>query len=426
MHEKKILELFLRYKAICTDTRKIIPNAIYFALKGANFNGNIFAKQALESGCSFAIVDEEEYILDHRFIFVKDVLTSLQRLSQNYRSQLDNIIVIGLTGSNGKTTTKELIRDVLRKKFNVFATHGNLNNHIGVPLSLLAIKPIDDFAIIEMGANHVKEIELLSAISQPDFGLITNIGKAHLEGFGGIEGVAKGKAELFDFLRSENKQAFVNIGLPWMKDLKIGLDCIEYKSLGGKYNIRITQSTPTLSFSCLVENKKYSIATNFTGEYNIHNLVAAMVIGLYFEVKPEDIFEALSNYLPENSRSQITITEKNTLILDAYNANPTSLENALINLANMDGKKYFIIGDMLEMGEHSAKEHLYILELIKKLNLEGIVVGEHFIEAAKGDVLSFENNVSAKVFLQEKRIKNHTILIKGSRGIQLEKVIDIL
>lgn len=425
MHQKKILKQFLKYGNVCTDTRKIIPNAIYFALKGANFNGNLFAKQALEKGCSIAVVDEKVEGMDQRFILVEDVLTSLQDLSKNYRNQFKETIVIGLTGSNGKTTTKELIRDVLRKKYQVFATHGNLNNHIGVPLSLLSVKPTDDFAIIEMGANHLKEIELLSSIAQPDNGLITNIGKAHLEGFGGLEGVAQGKGELFDFLRANNKKAFVNTGLPWLNDLKEGLESIEYKSLAGEYDVQITQSTPTLSFSCVVQGENYQVLTNFTGEYNIHNLVAAMVIGLHFEVNPQDIFDALADYMPQNSRSQITKTEKNTLILDAYNANPTSLENALINLANMEGEKFFVIGDMLEMGNHSEKEHQYILELVAKLDLKGIVVGQHFVTEAKSfNIKSFPTNIEAKFYLKELNLTNHTILIKGSRGIQLEKVIE--
>ncbi len=427
MHDKKILDLFLRYGAVCTDTRKIVPQALYFALKGENFNGNLFAAQALEKGCSVAVVDQEDAVKNEHYILVDDALTTLQNLARNYRLQLKNTTIIGLTGSNGKTTTKELMRDVLKKKYNVFATHGNLNNHIGVPLSLLSIKATDDFAIIEMGANHLEEIKLLSSIAQPDFGLITNIGKAHLEGFGGLEGVAKGKAELFDYLRENDKKAFVNVSLPWMNDLKKGLDSFDYQSLEGKYRIQITQATPTLSFEATVEDKKYEIDTHFTGEYNIHNLVAALVVGLYFEVEHRDIFDALAEYVPENSRSQITKTENNTLILDAYNANPTSLENALINLSNMEGKKYFVIGDMLEMGEHSENEHQHIIKLIQELNLEGIVVGNHFVSAAQGKgIRSFKDNQAAKEFLKTEALKNCTILIKGSRGIQLEKVVEVL
>lgn len=427
MEANQLLELFLKQKSVCTDTRKITEGAIYFALKGDNFNGNKFAIQALEDGCSYAVIDELHDEPNDRCIIVKDVLTTLQQLANNYRNHLKNLTVIGLTGSNGKTTTKELIRDVLKMKYQVFATHGNLNNHIGVPLSLLSINPTDEFAIIEMGANHIKEIEFLSDIAQPDFGMITNIGKAHLEGFGGIEGVKKGKSELFEFLKQKNKKAFVNTNIPFVSELVKEIDSIEYNSVGGQYKVSITQKSPTLSFELTVDDEEYVVESNFTGEYNIHNLMAAAKIGLYFEVAIADIVEALSSYVPENSRSQIVKTGKNTLIMDAYNANPTSLENALINLAEMNGEKFFVIGDMLEMGEHSTIEHRQILQLVSDLNLKGIVVGEHFILASlSSNILSFENNIDARQFLLENNINNCTILIKGSRGIRLETVVDVL
>lgn len=427
MQSEKILQLFLKYKSVCTDTRKITPNAIYFALKGENFNGNRFANQALEQGCSFAIIDEKEFIVDERTILIEDVLTCLQNLARDYRNYLSNITIIGLTGSNGKTTTKELIRDVLKCKFNVFATHGNLNNHIGVPLSLLSVDEKDEFAIIEMGANHLKEIEFLANIALPDYGLITNIGKAHLEGFGGIEGVKKGKAELFEYLKANDKPAFINENISFVSTLVNGLKVIPYNSVGGEYKVVVTQKTPTLSFELMVKDEKYEIQSNFTGEYNIHNLMAAVKIGLYFEVEIIDIVKALSEYVPENSRSQIQKTKNNTLILDAYNANPTSLENALINLSEMEGATFFVIGDMLELGKHSESEHQSIIQLCEKLKLEGILVGAHFEKVKYSHGFNkYENYIEAKKYLTGSKIRNKTILIKGSRGIKLENVVGVL
>lgn len=423
---KNLLSIFKEYPLISTDTRAIKKESLFFALKGGNFNGNEFAMKAIELGASYAIIDEEKYQVDDRFILVNDVLESLQNLARDYRNQ-HRATFIAITGSNGKTTSKELIREVLLKKYKVYATYGNLNNHIGVPLTLLSVPEDTDIAIVEMGANHQKEIEFLCKIALPDYGLITNIGKAHLEGFGGIEGVKKGKGELFDFIRESSGKVFVNLNTDKIPEMAQGMNRIDYNSEGGKYQIQLGSSNPKLKFSWRDQNKKkFDTRSNLTGSYNIQNMAAAIAIGDHFDVEGADIHKAIEEYEPDNNRSQIEKTDKNTLILDAYNANPSSLEQALINLAKQeDIDKFFIIGDMLEMGDYSMEEHQKILDLATNLGLKGITVGQEFQKVSK-QFLAFESNQDAGQYIESNPIENHLVLIKGSRGIKLETLVKFL
>ncbi len=424
MSDSRVFEAFLKQGNVCTDTRSIIPGAIFFALKGDNFNGNKFAKTALDDGCSLAVIDEKEFALDdENYILVDNCLKALQNLARQYRHHL-GIKVIGLTGSNGKTTTKELCHAVLAKKYNVLATKGNLNNHIGVPLTLLSIKKEHELAIVEMGANHTEEIAQLCEIADPDYGLITNIGKAHLEGFGGIEGIIKGKGELFEYLEKTDGKTFLNTQLPHLNDMASENDTMEYQSEGGVYNICIEQRTPLLNFSWKNRGAKSFVESKLTGDYNIHNMAAAIAIGDFFEVEAHDISEALSSYYPENNRSQLEDTGRNLLIKDAYNANPTSVENALHNLSNMDSYgKFFILGDMLELGDSAKMEHEEIIDLAVSLNLRGILIGPCFKSLETiSEYKSFIDTTEAKEHLKVLNLEAKTILIKGSRGIKLEEL----
>lgn len=428
MTQKELLEHFLVHRKVCTDTRKIESGAIFFALKGDNFNGNLFAKQALEKGCSLAVIDEDMGDDDPRLVMVEDVLSALQSLAHNYRKHFD-IPCLAITGSNGKTTTKELVRDVLKKKYRVHATKGNLNNHIGVPLTLLSI-PLDcEFAIIEMGANHQREIAALCEIASPNFGLITSIGKAHLEGFGGIEGVKKGKKELYDYLFSHQGKIFVNCSIPELIQMSAGMNVISYSFNENEFHLNLTEKTPALSFNWQIPGfDSGEVKTHFTGEYNLFNIAAALFVGNYFSVPPAKCIEAIAEYVPENNRSQLVKTESNLLIMDAYNANPTSLENALYGLATQEhANKMFIIGDMLELGPEGIAEHHNILKRALSLGLEGITVGPIFHSMASDyPYLSFTDNQQAAKYLREHTPKNKLILIKGSRGIRLEELVPIL
>jgi UDP-N-acetylmuramoyl-tripeptide--D-alanyl-D-alanine ligase len=420
-----LLAHFLKHHKVTTDTRKIEPGCIFFALKGANFNGNHFALQAIEQGCAYAVVDESQNSNDNRLLLVPDALEALQSLALAYRRTF-NIPVLGITGSNGKTTTKELVRDVLAKKFKVHATLGNLNNHIGVPLTLLSMPHDTEFAVIEMGANHQKEIEGYCKFTEPNYALITNIGKAHLEGFGGIEGVKKGKKELFDFVSTQQGTIFVNTDQPELNEVSSGMKREAFGMHGPGFNLEITNETPALSLTLETPIWKGDMPTKLAGAYNIHNIAAAVKLGIHFGVTPNDICNAIANYTPENNRSQLKPTEHNLLILDAYNANPSSMEHALLNLSKQTSKSpYFIIGDMLELGEEGPAEHQKILNTARALNLEGITVGPIF-KACVHSYPAFETAAEARSFLEQHKVQNHTILVKGSRGIRLEQLIDTL
>lgn len=432
---EQLYQHFLKHPLVCTDTRDIQANSIFFALKGANFDGNKFAEQALNSGSAIAVIDDPEYKKDERFFLVKDVLTALQDLANYHRKQL-SIPVIGITGSNGKTTSKELVNSVLSKKYKVLATKGNLNNHIGVPLTLLSITREHEMAIIEMGANHQGEIAQLCAIAEPDFGIITNIGKAHLEGFGGIEGVKKGKSEIYRYLQEKKGKVFVHGDDETLAELAFNNDKITYgtKKLYDIIGAVVNTGTEFISFQWATRYTASSlksapvVTTQLVGIYNYHNLLCAACVGNYFKVEDELINQALSEYTPSNNRSQLQKTANNTLILDYYNANPTSMTAAIENFANLKQEnKMAILGDMLELGEESQKEHEAIIQLLKQKNIQALLVGPLFCNAGNGSTFQlFANSDDANTYLQSNPIKNTTILIKGSRGIKLEKVLETL
>ncbi|MBX7095822.1 MAG: UDP-N-acetylmuramoyl-tripeptide--D-alanyl-D-alanine ligase [Flavobacteriales bacterium] len=419
---------FLAYPKISTDTRKIEKDSIFFALKGPNFNANQFALQALEAGAAMAVVDDPTLPKNDRLFLVKDVLEALQQLAQQHRDQL-SIPVLALTGSNGKTTTKELIHSVLSEKFRTLATKGNLNNHIGVPLTLLEINANHEFAIIEMGANHQKEIEALCTIAHPTCGLITNIGKAHIEGFGGEEGIKKGKGELFDYLKSQQGKLFVNGDSSVLMEMAEHADRLVYGSKADFFvQGKNLGADPFLKLEWIENNQSLFITTQLIGKYNFDNAMAAIAIGKYFGLTREQIKHGLEKYLPENNRSQIVKKGTNVLIMDAYNANPSSMKVALENFAEMQaGNKRFIIGDMLELGDASEKEHWNIVSLTEELNLNGIFVGPIF-----GNLPEIKNKVhfattdEAMLYLKSNPIENTHILVKGSRGMKLERLSEVL
>lgn len=423
---QNIYEEYLNSSQVCTDTRTIVPNCMYFALRGSNFNGNNFVKKALELGSRIAIIDEASAQIPGKTILVDDCLTTLQSLAQHHRNSL-SIPIIGLTGSNGKTTTKELISAILSTKFNVFATNGNLNNHIGVPLSLLSINKHHEIAIIEMGANHLNEIEFLSQMAQPNYGLITNIGKAHLDGFGGIEGVIKGKKELYDYIETTDGAVFINQDDPNLSEIK-PLNCTKHY-YGGNAQItgEILSTTELLNVSVAINGIKSQIQTKLVGSYNLTNILAAVCIGSYFKVNLDNIKAGLENYTPDNHRSQFIETKNNQVILDTYNANPSSVEAALHNFSQrQETNKLVILGDMLELGLESESEHEQIVQQLIKYHLDAILVGNEFGKLQQNRFTCFQNTQAALKHLQENNITNTVILIKGSRGIQLELVLTAL
>ncbi len=433
---------FLKYPVICTDTRDIKPGSLFFALKGDNFNANQFAEQALNAGCSIAVIDEEKHKKpartsggNERYVLVNDVLTTLQGLANYHRKQL-SIPIISITGTNGKTTSKELLNAVLSQKYKVLATKGNLNNHIGVPLTLLTIKPEHEIAIIEMGANHQGEIAMLCAIAEPDFGMITNIGKAHLEGFGGFEGVVKTKSEMYHFIKQKGGKIFVNIDNKLLQELSEGIDKFTFgTSSTVDFTGKLIESNPFVKLKCKAKNDTQSldakpiISTQLIGNYNFENILAAACIGHYFNVSEEQIKNGLENYVPSNNRSQVMQTQSNLLLLDAYNANPSSMNAAIENFAQMQqANKMVILGDMLELGSDSAKEHDAIVNLLKQKNIINVLlVGPFFKESGKLiNAKTFLTAEEAVDYLKQNPIKNTAILIKGSRGIKLEKVVEVL
>lgn len=429
MDIQSLHKLFLRSTGVTTDTRNIQPGQLFFALKGERFDGNSYAVAALDAGCIGAVVDDP--VLENRangLIFVPNVLLALQELASFHRKQM-SCVVIGLTGSNGKTTSKELIRDVLGSTFKTFATRGNLNNHIGVPLSLLEITQEHKFAIIEMGANAQKEIAHLSSIAQPDYGYITNIGKAHLEGFGGEEGVKKGKKELFDHLKNHKKPVFINVNDTVLMEISEGMDRILFGSPINFPNVEFVSQEPFLSFRWMTDHYQSSeVTTQLKGGYNIANVAIAIAIGTYFKVEASAINKALQQYTPENNRSQLKLTKTNELILDAYNANPTSMEHAILSFTKSTApKKLCILGDMFELGDASQKEHEIVANLVISEGLDVIFVGEHFQHPALAATKRwFPNTELLMTFLKEHPIQGVQILIKGSRGMRLEQIIDLL
>ncbi len=418
---------YLNANRVTTDSRNIKEGDIYFALKGDRFDGNKFAKGAIDLGANYAVVDNAEYAVSERYILVDNVLTTLQNLAKYHRDQL-NIPVIGITGSNGKTTSKELIKSVLSQQFNAFATFGNLNNHIGVPLSLLQINDTHEIAIIEMGANHQKEIEFLSGIAQPDYGYITNIGKAHLEGFGGEEGVLKGKTELFTYLKKHNKKAFIRLEDEKLNPYIKTLDSIVFGEGNQVYcKGNLKNETPTLLVEFCTDKISGTCKTHLIGAYNYHNVLSAITIGAYFGLSSEQIIKGIECYIPTNNRSQIIENKSVKIILDAYNANPTSMQGALDSFIRTKAtNKYVILGDMLELGEYSEKEHEEVVRKIEENNIEGVLVGKEFKSINQSSYTCYSSTKNLEDDMSKIDFSDTLVLIKGSRGIGLEKLLPFI
>ncbi|WP_419870332.1 UDP-N-acetylmuramoyl-tripeptide--D-alanyl-D-alanine ligase [Chryseobacterium sp. CT-SW4] len=423
MNIEEFYPLFLQADKVTIDSRKIASNDIFMAFSGGNFNAATLAQKAVEDGALAVIVEQKEYEdKDRNIFYVSSTLEFLQALAIHHRNQLQ-IPVIGLTGSNGKTTTKELIHAVLSQQFNVQYTQGNLNNHIGVPLTILSIKPEHEMAVIEMGANHQKEIEFLCKICRPNIGYITNFGKAHLEGFGGFEGVIKGKSELYDYLKSHHQTILVNENDPIQIE----------KTKGYTPTITFGKETSDFQFNLFSEEHfvglqygDIKLLSQLTGEYNFTNLCAAVSLGLHFGIDQEKIKSAIEHYTPTNMRSQVVKKNAITLVLDTYNANPSSMAASLKNFVTFEGSKTIIIGDMLELGEESEAEHTSILALAHSLNFEGIItVGKNFKNINPAGT-AFYNTDELIEYLKSNKIQSDNVLLKGSRGISLEKVIDFI
>ena len=427
----ELYQKFLECGAVTTDSRNCPEGSMFFALKGASFDGNQYALSALEKGCRYAVVDDTKVAVDDRFILVEDVLKALQELAAWHRKTLGTTI-IGITGSNGKTTTKELVSAVLSKKGNVLYTQGNLNNHIGVPLTLLRLTPQHKMAVIEMGANHPGEIAALVNIAQPDYGLITNVGRVHLEGFGSFEGVKKTKGELYDYLRSHGGMAFLLTDSADLTEMASGLRTIGYGSTDCDTNyvsgaLTSEATSPFISVRVKCFDQSAEIKTHLIGTYNLPNVLAAVCVGRFFDVPLTDVKSAIEAYSPTNSRSQLVKTASNTLIVDAYNANPTSMAAAISNFAQLDMPcKMCILGDMGEIGAESINEHKKIVALLKENGLDNVYfVGKTFREASTG-YKYFENVNILKEFLASNPLKNVTILIKGSNSNLLSTLVDAL
>ena len=427
MNIQEIHDIFLKCSSVVIDTRKIQPNSLFVAIKGDRFDANIFAKEALEKGASYVIIDNKDYYIDKRTIYVEDSLNTLQELAKWHRIFL-KIPIIALTGSNGKTTTKELINVVLSKKYNTKATIGNLNNHIGVPLTVLSFNQETEIGIVEMGANHQKEIAFLCNIALPDYGYITNFGKAHLEGFGGVEGVIKGKSEMYTYLQNNNKTVFVNLddSIQVEKSKNITTITFGINNPVAFVNILKVCANPFVE----IDYSKTHIKSNLIGLYNANNINAATTIGKYFTIDDESIKEAIEGYSPDNNRSQIILKNSNEIILDAYNANPSSMAVAIDNFVQLNkSNKMVFLGDMFELGDESLFEHKEIInKLVNQDTIDCFFIGKDFYsnKIDKANFYFFDtfekfSNVAPKIIF-----KNKTILIKGSRGMALERVLDFI
>ncbi len=428
MKTEELYQLLKKYPTVSTDSRRIEKDCLFFALKGEHFNGNQYAYGALKNGAAFAIIDELKYKTNENMIVVDDVLRTLQQLAAHHRQQL-GIPILGITGTNGKTTTKELIAAVLSKKFSISYTKGNLNNHIGVPLTLLQMNESTEFGVVEMGANHIGEIAKLCQIAQPNFGIITNIGQAHLEGFGSVEGVKKAKGELYQYLKNTKGTVFYNTDNPILEELGA---TIKQRVSYGKSSADLTgepiQSPPFIHVKANFPKGMLYLNSSLIGDFNAENILAAACIGNYFEVDPLAIQQAIKTYTPSNNRSQLINKGEIKIIMDAYNANPTSMTASVKSfLNNLQGNNYLILGDMLELGKFSQHEHLKIIDLIpEELRRQTFLVGPAFFEAGKNcNISTFMNVRELTAELKKNPIKNGNILIKGSRGIQLEKVLEL-
>lgn len=423
MNTEQFYPLFLKSDKVTIDSRKVGKNDVFFAFSGDNFNAAIFAEKAADDGALAVIVEQQEFEnKDKNIFYVPSTLDFLQQLAIYHRNQL-KIPVIGLTGSNGKTTTKEIIHAVLSEKFNVQYTCGNLNNHIGVPLTILSVRAEHEMAVIEMGANHQKEIELLCTISQPDFGYITNFGKAHLEGFGGFEGVIKGKSELYDYLKNHHNTIIVNENDPIQVEKA---ENYTPKITFGKENSDYQFGLFSENHFVGLEYQGIKAVSKLTGEYNFTNLCAAASLGLHFGISFEKVKQAVESYTPTNMRSQVVKKEGRTLVLDTYNANPSSMTASLHNFATFEGNRTIIIGDMLELGEESEKEHQNVLQLAIELAFDQIITVGKYFKSVNPSALSFDNTAELIEYLKHNTIHSENILLKGSRGIALEKSIEFI
>ncbi len=432
MQISHLYKIYQQYPSVQTDTRKLKPGDIFFALKGGNFNGNTFSKQAIVSGASYSVIDEAAYEIPGKTILVDDVLNTLQQLAKYHREQFKNlsqpfgIPFIAITGSNGKTTTKELIHAVLSTRYKTYTTEGNLNNHIGIPLTILKIKNDAEIAVIEMGANHQKEIEGYCNYTLPTHGLITNCGKAHLEGFINEAGVRKGKGELFDYLRATNGTAFIMSDYEYLQEMSQGISqIIKYGSANADVEGIAIDNETQLTVEIKKGNFTGKIKTQLVGDFNLPNVLAAVAVGINFNVPAEKIKSAIENYVPSNSRSQLIEKGTNKIILDAYNANPSSMKLAIENFAKVkDGKKILILGAMAELGKETEHEHQQIISLIRKHTWdEVILVGENF-NNLNHPFKKFSSSSDAKEWFKNQHFQNTFFLVKGSRSTQMEKIIE--
>jgi len=424
----EIEELYTLYKKsykVTTDTRSQLNNSIFFALKGDNFNGNLYAKEALTKGANFAVIDEEQDELEDKLILVKDVLQTLQNLATYHRQCLD-IPIIALTGSNGKTTTKELINAVLKQKFNCKSTAGNLNNHIGVPLTILSMEPETEIGVVEMGANHKKEIAELCKIALPDFGYITNFGKVHLEGFGSLKGVIEAKTEMYSYLRKENKMVFINTEDKIQVERSKGMNIISFCSKNSDYPVEFIEADPYVN----VAFENMILQSKLIGKYNYLNIATAIAAGKYFGVSNTQIKEAIEEYVPSNNRSQIITKGSNEIILDAYNANPESMKVAIENLSQISAEnKVAILGDMYEVGKSSQEEHQKIVEMLRSSDIQTTyLIGDQFSEILVNDenIIQYKNIKDFRVNMERSKLRKAMILIKASRGMALERVLEFI
>ena len=427
MNIQDIHNLFLQCKSVSIDTRKIEKDSMFFAIKGENFDANTFAVKALELGALFVVVDNASYVIDERTILVENSLESLQALAKFHRAYL-KLPIIALTGSNGKTTTKELINVVIAKKYKTKATVGNLNNHIGVPLTLLSFTKDTEIGIVEMGANHKKEIEFLCEIAQPDFGYITNFGKAHLEGFGGVEGVIQGKSEMYEYLAKNDKLVFVNLEDPIQIEKSAGIKSFTFgiNNTNADLKINSIKANPFV----VIDYDNFSVESHLIGLYNANNINAAIAIGYYFKLEEEDMKQAIETYIPENNRSQLLRIDSNQIILDAYNANPSSMAVAITNFLQLENQnKVMILGDMFELGDESKQEHKLIVDsLLNQNKSECYLIGKSFYEnkVAQENIQFFETFDAFVAHLKTIHFKDNTILIKGSRGMALERTLEYI
>lgn len=428
---KELYEVFKLYPKITIDSRRCPPKSMFFALKGENVDGNNYAAMALSNGAEYAVVDNAEVVKGDRYILVNDVLDTLQRLAVYHRQQM-NAKIIAITGTNGKTTTKELVATVLAKKYDVLYTDKNHNNHIGVPLTLLRLTEDDEFGVIEIGANHKGEIADLCQMVQPDFGLITNFGRAHLEGFGSFDGVIEAKTELFKYIKEHKGRVFINIGNTNIVNHSKGIGNISYAINNDKADVSgyITEQNPCITLSWASQRffiTAQKVETHLVGTYNTENLLAAIVVGLFFEVEPHLINEALKGYIPENHRSQYLKTDNNDLIIDAYNANPSSMEAALKNFAMLKyPHKTVILGDMLEMGVFADDDHRETVEQVGKFEFDNVFLIGNIFSRIESDYTKFKKVEDFIEYIKNNPLKNTAILLKGSNGIGLEKAIDYL